>query len=65
MREAAKAGGLETPAGLAWGPDGLLYVADRTGRRVLRFDPETGRRVGPPLVEGLPDAPEFVAWGGG
>ena len=61
-RVAAKAGGLETPAGLAWGPDGLLYVADRTGRRVLRFDPETGHPAAPPLLEGLPDEPEFLSF---
>ena len=61
-RVAAKVGGLETPAGLAWGPDGLLYVADRTGRRVLRFDPASGRPAGPPLVDHLPDEPEFIAW---
>lgn len=56
------AGGLRTPAGLAWGPDGLLYVADRTGRAVRRYDPETGRVAGPPLVERLPDEPEFLLW---
>lgn len=63
-RVAARAGGLETPAGLAWGPEGLLYVADRTGRRVIRFDPATGQPVAPPLLEHLPDEPEFILWVG-
>jgi len=53
------AGGLKAPAGLAWGPDGLLYVASRTGRAVLRFDPETGKPAAPFLTD-LPDQPEFL-----
>jgi hypothetical protein len=53
--------GLKAPSGLAWGPDGLLYVADRTGRAVLRFDAETGKPRGA-LVTGLPDEPEFIGW---
>lgn len=54
------AGGLREPGGLALGPDGLLYVASRGGRQVLRFDPETGMSAGKPFLNDLPDAPEFV-----
>jgi len=54
------AGGLREPGGLALGPDGLLYVASRGGRQILRFDPETGRPVGTPFLDDLPDRPEFI-----
>ena len=52
---------LKAPSGLAWGPDGLLYVADRMGRAVLRFDADTGKPRGP-LIEHLEDEPEFLRW---
>lgn len=54
------AGGLRQPGGLALGPDGLLYVASRGSRQILRFDPATGKPVGKPFLDDLPDAPEFV-----
>jgi DNA-binding beta-propeller fold protein YncE len=53
--------GLKAPSGLAWGPDGLLYVADRTGRAILRYAPDDGARRGI-FLEGLGDQPEFIAW---
>jgi DNA-binding beta-propeller fold protein YncE len=53
--------GLDAPSGLAWGPDGLLHVASRTGRSILRFDAATGGYEGA-LVSDLPDDPEFIAW---
>jgi hypothetical protein len=53
------AGGLRAPAGLALGPDGLLYVASRTGRSVLRFDLATGAPAAP-FLSALPDEPEFI-----
>ena len=39
------AGGLQHPGGLAFGPDGLLYVSDAIGNKVLRFDGESGAFV--------------------
>ena len=39
------AGGLQHPGGLAFGPDGLLYVSDAVGNKVLRFHGESGAFV--------------------
>ncbi|MCA1832836.1 MAG: hypothetical protein LC750_08950, partial [Actinobacteria bacterium] len=37
----AYARGLGTPIGIAFGPDGALYVADQSAKRVVRIDPAT------------------------
>jgi DNA-binding beta-propeller fold protein YncE len=55
------AGGLSAPAGLAFGPDGKLYVASRESRQILRFDAETGKPDSAPFIDGLEDFPEFIA----
>lgn len=55
-----KAGGLKAPAGMALGPDGLLYVCSRETRQVLRFDPFTGSPSASPFIDDLNDAPEFI-----
>lgn len=34
--------GLQGPWELAWGPDNMLWVTERTGKRILRVDPKTG-----------------------
>ena len=34
--------GLAGPWELTWGPDNLLWVTERTGRRVTRVDPVSG-----------------------
>ena len=36
--------GLAGPWELTWGPDNLLWVTERTGKRVTRIDPTTGER---------------------
>jgi PQQ-dependent dehydrogenase (s-GDH family) len=37
--------GLEGPWELTWGPDNMLWVTERTGKRVTRIDPATGERT--------------------
>jgi DNA-binding beta-propeller fold protein YncE len=49
---------LRAPSGLAIGPDGDLYVAERFGQRVLRFSPD-GKKKGT-FIDRLPDIPEFL-----
>lgn len=38
------ASGLAAPWELTWGPDAMLWVTERTGKRVTRVDPATGER---------------------
>jgi DNA-binding beta-propeller fold protein YncE len=54
------AGGLRSPGGLAFDTDGRLYVCSRQTRQILRFD-ATGAPDPEPFIEGLKDAPEFIA----
>ena len=35
--------GLNNPFEIVYGPDGMIWATERTGRRVLRIDPATGR----------------------
>jgi sugar lactone lactonase YvrE len=49
---------LDAPAGIAVGPDGDLYVAERKKKRVRRFTME-GKKVGTFICD-LPDMPEFL-----
>ena len=55
------AGGLNAPAGMAFGADGKLYVASREGKQILRFAAETGAPDAAPFIDGLADFPEFIA----
>lgn len=36
--------GLANPWEIAWGPDGMLWVTERTGKRITRINPATGER---------------------
>jgi PQQ-dependent dehydrogenase (s-GDH family) len=36
--------GFEDPWEVTWGPDGFLWITERTGKRVVRVDPADGRR---------------------
>jgi len=55
-----KSGGLNGPAGMAFGDDGSLYVASRNTNEILRYDAKDGRPSGKPFVKGLADNPEFL-----
>jgi len=55
-----KSAGLNGPAGMAFGDDGLLYVASRNSREILRYDGLDGRPRGNPFVKDLSDNPEFL-----
>ena len=55
-----KSGGLNGPAGMAFGDDGLLYVASRNTKEILRYDAKDGRPFGKPFIKNLADNPEFL-----
>ena len=44
FRKSVVASGLAGPWELTWGPDNMLWVTERTGRRVTRIDPVTGKQ---------------------
>ena len=55
------AGGLRSPGGLAFDPEGRLYVCSRETRQILRFDAGTGAPDPDPFIDGLKDVPEIIA----
>lgn len=57
---ASKSGGLNGPAGMAFGDDGFLYVASRNSKEILRYGSIDGRPRGKPFIENLADNPEFL-----
>jgi DNA-binding beta-propeller fold protein YncE len=57
---ASKAGGLNGPAGMAFGDDGRFYVASRNSREILRYDDINGTRHGQLFIKNLKDNPEFL-----
>ena len=40
-----KSGGLNGPAGMAFGDDGFLYVASRNTKEILRYDAKDGKTI--------------------
>jgi glucose/arabinose dehydrogenase len=44
FRKSVLVSGLAGPWEIAWGPDNMLWVTERTGKRVTRIDPATGNR---------------------
>jgi sugar lactone lactonase YvrE len=55
------AGGLKAPAGMAFDPDGKLYVSSRETKQILRYDATSGEPDSAPFIDDLEDAPEFIA----
>jgi hypothetical protein len=56
----SKSGGLNGPAGMAFGDDGFLYVASRNSKEILRYGSFDGRPHGKPFIKHLADNPEFL-----
>ncbi|MGD1072969.1 MAG: glucose/sorbosone family PQQ-dependent dehydrogenase [Bryobacteraceae bacterium] len=44
FRRSVLVSGLAGPWELTWGPDNMLWVTERTGKRITRIDPATGQR---------------------
>lgn len=57
---AAKSGGLNGPAGMAFSDDGCFYVASRNSKEILRYEDIEGTRQGKPFIKDLKDNPEFL-----
>ena len=55
-----KSGGINGPAGMAFGDDGLLYVASRNTKEILRYDGKHGTPATEPFIKDLADNPEFL-----
>jgi len=53
--------GLEGPWELAWGPDGRLWVTERTGKRVIRINPADGSKS---VALTIPEAHQSVTQDG-
>ena len=53
-------GKLDTLSGVAVGPDGDLYAAERKKQRVRRFSSK-GKHKGT-FINNLPDMPEFLVY---
>jgi PQQ-dependent dehydrogenase (s-GDH family) len=45
FRKSVVASGLAGPWELTWGPDNMLWVTERTGKRITRIDPASGQRT--------------------
>ena len=57
---ASKSGGLNGPAGMAFGDDGRFYVASRNTKEILRYEDINGSQQGKPFITNLKDNPEFL-----
>ena len=53
--------GLEGPWELSWGPDGRLWVTERTGKRVTRINPADGSKA---VALAIPDVHQSAAQDG-
>jgi DNA-binding beta-propeller fold protein YncE len=57
---APKAGGLNGPAGMAFGDDERFYVASRSSKEILHYEDVNGSRHGQVFIHELKDNPEFL-----
>ena len=57
---APQSGGLNGPAGMAFGDDDFLYVASRNTKEILRYHTKDGRPSSEPFIKNLADNPEFL-----
>jgi streptogramin lyase len=62
--DAIGGGGLEKPAGIAFGSDGLLYAASAGTDEILRYDPADRHFLGVFASGGGLDEPGAIAFGG-
>ncbi|EDL61943.1 putative lipoprotein [Gimesia maris DSM 8797] len=58
-------GGIRVPNGMAFGPDGNLYVASSGTSQILRYDGQTGAIIGSGVFASLPSQsqPRFITFG--
>ena len=58
-------GGIDVPNGMAFGPDGNLYVASSDTGQILRYDGQTGAIIGSGVFAstGTFSQPRFIAFG--
>src|SRR4051812_10202855 len=45
FRKSTVATGLAGPWEITWGPDNMLWVTERTGKRITRIDPADGKKT--------------------
>lgn len=62
LTPANETGGLDAPTGLAFGPDGKLYVASGNTDSVLRYDATSGAFVDVFVAPGVSDFPTYLAF---
>jgi hypothetical protein len=56
----SKSGGLNGPAGMAFGEGDNFYVASRNSKEILRYEDVDGTRHGELFIKNLKDNPEFL-----
>ncbi|WP_339727089.1 GEVED domain-containing protein [uncultured Gimesia sp.] len=57
------AGGIDVPSGMAFGPDGNLYVASTETNEILRYDGQTGAIIGNGIFASGINEPRFITFG--
>ena len=56
--------GLDNPWNIRYGPDDMLWVTERTGKRIVRVNPETGiKKVALTIDEARAEGQHFAVLG--